>query len=199
MKKGGYKIINLNNNDLSQASFTLDGVYEEIEGNYQKALLLSGIIIDGVEKADVFVTAEIVNSKYVIKAYDKTLTIDSDDLIAIADGGNHLYVHYFEINFKDDNDTEIGYTAGKIFTSKNTITKDDVIFNGSKELIGNLYNSYNDNDNPVRLVYCDNLVVGVNNRNYIELCDFNLSSDNSEIDFNIDNTSFDVYATNQLF
>lgn len=98
-RKAGYKVLNLKGTDLSSASFTLDGVYESIEGNYYKALLLSGIVINSVEKADVFVTAEVdSNANYVIKAYDKTITIASDDTVTVADGGNHLYLY----NVHDD-------------------------------------------------------------------------------------------------
>lgn len=93
-RKAGYKVLNLKGTDLSSASFTLDGIYDSIEGNYNKALLLTGIVIDSVEKADVFVTAEVdSDANYVIKAYDKTITIASDDTVTVADGGNHLYLY----------------------------------------------------------------------------------------------------------
>lgn len=93
-RKAGYKVLNLKGTDLSSASFTLDGIYDSIEGNYNKALLLTGIVIDSVEKADVFVTAEVdSDANYVIKAYDKTITIASDDTVTVADGGNHLYAY----------------------------------------------------------------------------------------------------------
>lgn len=79
--KGGYKIIDLKGNDLTSTS-TIDGIYESIEGNYRKALLLSGIVIDDVEKDDTFVTANVTGDNYVIIAYGRTITITPDDEVS---------------------------------------------------------------------------------------------------------------------
>lgn len=82
-RKGGYIIIDLENNDLTN-SFTLEGVYERLEGNYGKAIQLTGITINSVEKADAFVIAKVDNSNFVIDVYGYTLAIDSDDLVTSA-------------------------------------------------------------------------------------------------------------------
>lgn len=84
-RKGGYQIIDLKGNDLIGASFTISGIYDVLEGNYNKAILLSGIVIGGVEYDDVFTTPKVVSSKYVLDAYGYTLTIDDDDLVTMGE------------------------------------------------------------------------------------------------------------------
>lgn len=96
MKKGGYKIIDLQSYgkkvDLSEDSvfgMVFDGtsgnIYEDIEGSYNKALLISGIIIDGVEKNDVFVSEyKVINANYQLSIYGYKLIIQDDNSIDIS-------------------------------------------------------------------------------------------------------------------
>lgn len=113
--KGGYKIIDLKNNDLTSSN-TIDGVYDAIEGNYGKPILLSGIVIDGVEKDDIFVNIEVSGSDYIIKAYDRTITITSSDVVTSVEGGNHLY--FYKMDFTDTDTTDditlYVYSNGKL-------------------------------------------------------------------------------------
>lgn len=95
--KGGYKIIDLKNNDLTSSN-TINGIYDAIEGNYGKPILLSGIVIDSVEKDDIFVNVEVSNSVYVIKAYNRTINITSSDVVTSVEGGNHLYLYSFDMD-----------------------------------------------------------------------------------------------------
>lgn len=85
MIKGGYKIINLKNVAIdTENGTTLTGIYNDIENNYRKPLLLSGVVIDGVEKADTFINVIVSDGNYTFSTYGKTYTISSDDLIKIA-------------------------------------------------------------------------------------------------------------------
>lgn len=84
MLKGGYKIIDLKDVNLitDEAAVKIDGIYEAIEGNYRKPLLVSGLTIDGVEKADFFAIATISDSSFEIKYDTKKITIsDADEVI----------------------------------------------------------------------------------------------------------------------
>ena len=81
MRNGGYKIINLNDVNLTVEPVKVTGVYEAIENSYRKALLLSGIVIEGVEKNDAFVTVTNSGGNYVITVYGKTITIASTDMV----------------------------------------------------------------------------------------------------------------------
>lgn len=83
-KTGGYQIIDLKNNDLLSLS-SLAGIYDAIEGNYRKAILLSGIVISGVEKSDIFTIPEVSGSSFVLRnVYGYDVTIADDDSISVA-------------------------------------------------------------------------------------------------------------------
>jgi hypothetical protein len=85
MKRGGYKIIDFRDVDiLTNGGATVTGIYEEIEKRRRKAILISGITIDGVEKSDCFVDCEVSGSNYTFTAYGKTFTITNADKVTIA-------------------------------------------------------------------------------------------------------------------
>lgn len=77
----GYQIIDLKNNSLSTTPVTIAGIYDSIESNYRKALLLANIVISDVEKANVFTYADVDSSNYVISVYDGTITITDEDAV----------------------------------------------------------------------------------------------------------------------
>lgn len=83
--KGGYKIIDFKDiNLVTGTASTITGVYDAIKSNYRKAILISGIVIDGVEKADAFVELTINASNYVGSLYGKTLTITNADKVTVS-------------------------------------------------------------------------------------------------------------------
>lgn len=82
---GGYKIVDFQDVDITTADgATLAGIYEEFEGSSRKAILISGVTIDGVAQRDVFVDAVINAGSYTFTAYGKTFTITSEEKITIA-------------------------------------------------------------------------------------------------------------------
>lgn len=84
MIKGGYKIIDLRDKNLTTTSYAyVKGIYEDIESNYRKPLLLSGITIEQVEKADAFVTFTHNGNAYSTSIYGHTITISDNDQITI--------------------------------------------------------------------------------------------------------------------
>ncbi len=85
MVKGGYKIIDFKDvNITTENGATVIGIYESIESSHRKALLISGIVIDGVEKNDCFIDCTITDGSYSFSAYGKTFTIANDDTIKLA-------------------------------------------------------------------------------------------------------------------
>lgn len=83
--KGGYKIIDFKDiNLVTGTASTITGVYDAIKSNYRKAILISGIVIDGVEKADAFVELTVNTSNYVGSLYGKTLTITNADKVTVS-------------------------------------------------------------------------------------------------------------------
>lgn len=85
MLKGGYKIVDFKDVDITtEAGGAVAGIFEEIEGSYRKALLVSGVTIDGVEQRDTFVNPTVNDGAYVFSVYGKTLTVKKDDTITVA-------------------------------------------------------------------------------------------------------------------
>lgn len=85
MIKGGYKIINLRDTTIdAESGTTIKGVYNALENNYRKSILISGIVIDGVEKADTYTSVNVSGSDYTFTIYGKTYTVNSSDLVTIA-------------------------------------------------------------------------------------------------------------------
>lgn len=82
--KGGYKIIDFKDiNLVTGTASTIAGVYDAIKSNYRKAILISGIIIDGVKMADSFVELLVVGTNYTGTLYGKNLTITNTDAVTV--------------------------------------------------------------------------------------------------------------------
>lgn len=104
---GGYVIISLNDEDI----------YEKIERNLYKPVLLTDIVINGIEKNDVFTTAYVEGTNIVFKdIYDKDITISDDNSVSIDDNGEHLYRHQLSMNVNIDS-TYNTYLAITIYTN----------------------------------------------------------------------------------
>lgn len=85
MLKGGYKIIDFQDvNIVTTDGATIVGVYESIESSHRKALMVSGITLDGVQKPDCFVDCEVADGNYTFTAYGKTFTITKEDKVTFA-------------------------------------------------------------------------------------------------------------------
>lgn len=84
MLKGGYKIIDLHGKNISADAVTIPNIYEEIEGNYYKPLLLSGIVISDIERADVFISVISNSGNYVISIYGGTITITPENTVTFT-------------------------------------------------------------------------------------------------------------------
>lgn len=123
--KGGYKIISLQNNDLS-SGFTLEGIYEAIASSYGKPILVTDIVISGEKKNDVFTTVDLSSDDYTFTVYGKILTIDDEDAVTVANesSGTTLYLHkisssnvsgtYIHIVNNDPDPYEITFNMGTI-------------------------------------------------------------------------------------
>lgn len=85
MLNGGYKIIDLQGVALSGEAVIIDGIYEAIEGNFGKAIMLSGFNVGGIEKDDVFVNVNVDSGNFVIEVYGQKLTITDGDEVTIKE------------------------------------------------------------------------------------------------------------------
>lgn len=85
MLKGGYHIVDFKDVNITTGTVvTVVGVYESIESSHRKAILLSGVTIDGVEKTDCFVDCEISDGNYQFTAYGKSWAITNADEITVT-------------------------------------------------------------------------------------------------------------------
>lgn len=91
-KIGGYKIIDLHDVNLvtDANAVTIPGVHEAIESNHRKPLLLSGLVVDGVEKASQFVVFTNAAGTYAAELFDAadgkklSITITADDAVQLT-------------------------------------------------------------------------------------------------------------------
>lgn len=88
MIKGGYQILDLKGTPFNEGAYTmtLDGIYEVLEGNYGKPVLLSGLVVNGKEYGDCFVDVNLNGTTYTIKCYNVTITIANTDAINVTIG-----------------------------------------------------------------------------------------------------------------
>lgn len=83
-KKGGYLIIDLKNKDLVQLTnelFTqteLKEIYELIEHNYHKNVLVTDIVINNIEKNDYITNIYYSNNAYTFKVYGLIIELSQD-------------------------------------------------------------------------------------------------------------------------
>lgn len=91
MGNGGYKIVDLGDVDFNSngTPHTIKGVYEKVENNYRKSVLLSGLTINGVERVDRYMTFSVDNGDYVgfivLTNWDALeIRITSEDVVTIT-------------------------------------------------------------------------------------------------------------------
>lgn len=85
MKRGGYHIVDFNDTNITaEAGATITGIYEGFEGSYRKAVLVSGVTLEGVEQRDTFVDVTHSDNAYTFTAYGKTFTVSNTDAVSIA-------------------------------------------------------------------------------------------------------------------
>lgn len=84
-KNGGYVIIDFKDiNITAEAGITVVGIFNDLEASGRKAILVSGVTLDGVEQRDVFVDPVVNSGNYTFSAYGKTFTVTSADGVTIA-------------------------------------------------------------------------------------------------------------------
>lgn len=84
-KNGGYVIIDFKDiNITSETGVTVVGIFNDIESSGRKAILVSGVTLDGVEQRDVFVEPIVNSGNYTFTAYGHTFTVTHDDGVTIA-------------------------------------------------------------------------------------------------------------------
>ena len=82
----GYQIINLRDTPFTTggATMMLEGIYDQIESNNRKPILLDGIVIDNIERNAVFTQANINGSNYEFNVYGKKIIITDTDAVSVV-------------------------------------------------------------------------------------------------------------------
>lgn len=81
--RGGYQLINLKDkNIVTGSTATIKGIYNQIENNHRKNMILTGITIDGVEYADCSICPTLNGSNYTFTAWGKTYTVTDTDKVS---------------------------------------------------------------------------------------------------------------------
>lgn len=87
--KGGYKILDFNGYDFSTSttsapkSTTIDGIYERIESS-DKAFLVEGYNLDGVEYKAFFTAFVVTDGSFVTIFNNHYITISANDKIVVT-------------------------------------------------------------------------------------------------------------------
>ena len=76
----GYKIVDLKNTNLVNGTpVKIKGIYEEIESNYRKPIILSNVVIDRVEKIDKWVNFSHSENSYTCIIPEGTISLNNED------------------------------------------------------------------------------------------------------------------------
>ena len=84
MIRGGYHVLDFKDKNITVTGVAIPGIYEGIEGSYRKAILTSGITLNGVEQRDTFVDPVYSNNSYTFVAYGKTFTVQKDGTVSVS-------------------------------------------------------------------------------------------------------------------
>ena len=85
MANGGYTILDFENKDFTIGTAQkIDGVYNQINNNYSKPIILWGLTIGGSAKKALFLNFDKVSGNYVAQSGDLIFTISSNDNVLIS-------------------------------------------------------------------------------------------------------------------
>lgn len=98
--RGGYQVVDLKNTDFTPETPTkISNIYNLVNSN-SKAVMLSGIVINGETYNDLFISLYKVDYKYTAKVYDYYIVIDEEN--------------------------NVTFTSNEVTTTNNYIEEDDI-------------------------------------------------------------------------
>ena len=84
MIRGGYHVLDFKDKNITTKGVFIPGIYEGIEGSYRKAILASGITLNGVKQRDTFVDPAYSDNSYTFVAYGKTFTVQKNETVSVS-------------------------------------------------------------------------------------------------------------------
>lgn len=85
--KGGYKLVDFKNISIepdAASATVIAGVYDAIESSYRKPIIITGLVVDDVEHADVWCNLISGSGAYTGMIDEYLLTITDDDEITLT-------------------------------------------------------------------------------------------------------------------
>lgn len=80
----GYKLISLENKNIDSTGATttkIDNIYNKIESSYRKSLVLTDIVIDQIEKNNMYANVYVNEAKYNLICGKYTFEIANDNTV----------------------------------------------------------------------------------------------------------------------
>lgn len=69
MDKGGYKIVDLKDNNITSTPVTITGIYDLLRISHRKVILLSGVTINNTKFHDMFVKVIPIGTEFFMNVY----------------------------------------------------------------------------------------------------------------------------------
>lgn len=82
--RGGYQMVSLKNLNIKSTPILINDVYDTIENTMYKPIMLTDIVIDGVNKNSLYVEISTNETNYVIDLYGGTLTITNKNMVSFT-------------------------------------------------------------------------------------------------------------------
>lgn len=114
MKKGGYKIIDFKGTALSGTAVEIPGILEKIVDNYDKPILVSGVILNGELQDDAYAAVSDTEDTVILTVYGGAITITEDDEVTFAVAKTPAELAAEIGDLEDLDTTEKGSTVGAI-------------------------------------------------------------------------------------
>ncbi len=86
MKKGGYKIIDFKGTALSGTAVEIPGILEQIADNYNKPIMVSGVVLNGELQDDAYASVNDTEDTVVLTVYGGVITVNEDDEVTFTSG-----------------------------------------------------------------------------------------------------------------
>ena len=84
MKKGGYKIIDFKGTALSGTAVDMPGIYDQIVDDYDKPIMVSGVILSGELQDDAYASVKVNDDSVSLTVYGGIITVTEDDEVSFA-------------------------------------------------------------------------------------------------------------------
>ncbi len=130
MIKGGYKIIDFKGTALSGTAVEISGIYDRIVDEYDKAILVSGVVLNGKLQDDAFASVSDTEDTMILTVYGGIITVTEDDEVSftLVKSNTELASDIGDLNNLETTEkssavNSINEVNGKLYLNINTFTE----------------------------------------------------------------------------